>query len=245
VISFFKKKEVPSIESNFLTVDMHSHFLPGIDDGCENVEQSIKCIEDLKKRGYKKIITTPHVIAGYYENTPEIINERLQYVKHVLSIRKIDIEIEAAAEYYIDEEFIEGLKKGKRFLTFGQNYILIELGFYNEPAQFSTTIFNLLTEGYKPVLAHPERYLYILKQFDKLKEWVEKGILLQINLLSLIGYYSPAAQIFCEKLITEGLVSFAGTDAHNPKHLEALNQVYGSKYFTKLGENNLLNNSLL
>jgi protein-tyrosine phosphatase len=245
VISFFKKKETPHIENNFLEVDMHSHFLPGIDDGCENVEESIKCIEELKKKGYKKIITTPHVISGYYENTPDIIAERLQYVKHVLSIRKIGIEIEAAAEYYIDEQFIENLKRGNRFLTFGKNYILIELGFYNEPAQFTSTIFNLLTEGYKPVLAHPERYLYILKQFDKLKDWVEKGILLQINLLSLVGYYSPTAQLFCEKLISEGLVSFAGTDAHNPKHLQALNQVYASKFFPKLAENNLLNNSLL
>jgi protein-tyrosine phosphatase len=245
VISLFKKKETPPVVSNFLQVDMHSHLLPGIDDGCANIEESVKCIEQLKKRGYKKLIITPHIISGYYENTPEIINDKLDYVRTILDQRNIKIELGAAAEYYVDEQFIELLKNGHRFLTFGKNYILIELGFYNEPAQFTTTIFQLLSEGYKPVLAHPERYLYLLNQFDKIKEWVEKGLLLQINRLSLIGYYSPSAQLFSEKLINEDMVSFAGTDAHNPKHLEILLQIYNSKYFQKLATCRLLNNSLL
>ena len=245
MISFFKKKETLPIKSNFLQVDMHSHLLPGIDDGCINIEETIKCIDQLKKLGYQKLIITPHIISDYYENTPEIINDKLDYVRNILHQKNINMELEAAAEYYVDENFIELLKKGTRFLTFGNNYILIELGFYNEPAQFTTTIFQLLSEGYKPVLAHPERYLYLLNQFEKLKEWVEKGVMLQINLLSLVGYYSPAAQLFSEKLVNEEMVSFAGTDAHNPKHLEILLQIYNSKYFQKLSSSKLLNNSLL
>lgn len=245
MISLFKKKENTSFDNNFIKVDIHSHLLPGIDDGCKNMEESLICIQNLKERGYKKIITTPHVISGFYENTPEIITGKLQEVRNAVADKGIEIEIEAAAEYYLDEFFTALIETDERLLTFGENYVLIELGFYNEPVQFTSSIFSLLSNGYKPVLAHPERYLYLYNQFDKVKEWIEKGLILQINLLSLGGYYSPAAQHFAERLIDEGLVSFAGTDAHNPKHLESLTPIYNSKYFLKLAESNILNNTLL
>lgn len=245
MISLFKKKENTSFENNFIKVDIHSHLLPGIDDGCKNIEESITCIRNLKEKGYQKLIVTPHVISGFYENTPQIITDKLQEVRNAVAHHGIDIQIEAAAEYYLDEYFISLIDSEERLLTFGKNYVLIELGFYNEPVQLASTVFALLSNGYKPVLAHPERYLYIYNQFDKVKEWIEKGLLMQINLLSLLGYYSPAAQQFSERLIEEELVSFVGTDAHNPKHLEALSQIYNNKYFLKLAESKLLNNTLI
>ena len=181
-------------------------------------------------------------MSDFYQNTSETILSGLNQVRSELKAQAIPIEIEAAAEYYIDFEFEQKIGKEK-FLTFGENYILVELSFIEEPRNLFDIIFKLQLEGYKVVLAHPERYAY--HRIEDYKELKNRGVLLQINLLSLIGYYSPQVQKKTEKLIDENLVSFVGTDCHNMHHAELYEKCYTQKYWHNLvNSETLLNHTL-
>jgi tyrosine-protein phosphatase YwqE len=129
-------------------------------------------------------------------------------------------------------------------LTFGDKYLLFETSFYNKPFQISEVIFDLQSQGYKPVFAHPERYIYLYDEFDFLVDLAEKGVVLQINLNSLSGYYGKAAQEVAEKLIDLNLTYLVGTDCHQLKHLEVLENTRRKKYYTKLDEMKLINHQL-
>ena len=214
---FSKKKEEDYAPLNFsvLKTDIHSHFIPGIDDGAPDLEASISLIKKMQEVGYKKVITSPHVMSDFYKNTAEIILGGLADLRTELKRQNINMEIEAAAEYYIDFDFEQKIGKEK-FLTFGNNYILVELSFMQAPNNLFDIIFKLQLEGYKVVLAHPERYeYYATKDYEEL---VARGVLFQINLLSLIGYYSPKIQQKTKGLIAKNQVSFVGTDCHNMNH---------------------------
>ena len=214
---FSKKKEEDCTPLDFsvLKTDIHSHFIPGIDDGAPDLETSISLIKKMQELGYKKVITSPHVMSDFYQNSSETILKGLADVRTELKRQNINMEIEAAAEYYIDFDFEQKIGKEK-FLTFGDNYILVELSFMQAPNNLFDMIFKLQLEGYKVVLAHPERYAYYTKK--DYEELVARGVLLQINLLSLIAYYSPQIQQKTKGLIVENQVSFVGTDCHNMNH---------------------------
>ena len=214
---FSKKKEEDCTPLDFsvLKTDIHSHFIPGIDDGSPDLETSILLIKKMQELGYKKVITSPHVMSDFYQNSSETILKGLADVRAELKTQNINMEIDAAAEYYIDYDFEQKIGKEK-FLTFGDNYILVELSFMQAPSNLFDIIFKLQMEGYKVVLAHPERYAYYTKK--DYEELVIRGVLLQINLLSLIGYYSPKIQQKTKSLIAEDQVSFVGTDCHNMNH---------------------------
>ncbi len=238
---FGKKEKLAPAELNTLYCDVHSHLIPGIDDGSKSLEESVQMIRRFYEMRYRKIITTPHVMSDLYKNTPEIILGGLSKLKEELSKENIKIELEAAAEYYLDEH-LEAKIANKELLSFGDNYVLFELPFLTEPPNLAATIFDLQTNGYKPVLAHPERYGFWYKDFDKYHEMNEKGVLLQLNILSLIGHYSPETQKIAEKLIDENLISFLGSDCHNPMHQDLLQIARTKKYFHKLLESGLLKN---
>jgi len=242
--SFFLKQE-PKAEIPPLKVDMHSHFLPGIDDGAENLEESLKLLRMFEERGYEKIITTPHIIQDLYENSAETIFPVLEKVRAALRERGSSLQIEAAAEYFLDDNFIELLENGHPFLTLKDNYILVETGFMNEPAYLREVLFKLRLKGYKPVLAHPERYHYLQQKKEKLEELFDSGVKLQINTMSLGGYYGPPSQKFAEWMIEQGFVHFLGSDCHRSRHIEPLEKAYKSKGYQKIRELPLLNDSLL
>lgn len=236
-----KKQEPPPP----LKVDMHSHFLPGIDDGAENMDESIRLLRSFEERGYEKIITTPHIIQDLYQNSAETIFPVLERVKSELKQVGSKLKIEAAAEYFIDDAFISRIENDEPLLTIGQKYVLVETGFINEPAYLREILFKLRLKGYKPILAHPERYLYLQNKPEKLEELFDSGVSLQLNTMSLGGYYGKPAQKFAEMMITKGFVHFLGSDCHRSKHLEPLRLAYQSKLYGKLREQTLLNDTLL
>ena len=242
--NIFKKKEVYlPIDFSVFKTDMHSHLIPGIDDGSPDMETTIALIKEFKAMGYSKIITTPHVMCDYYKNTPEIILGGLENVREELKKQAIDIELFAAAEYNLDDG-LEKLIDTKQILTFGDNYVLFELPFMQEPQNFQEVVFKFQTSGYKPILAHPERYNYWHKNFEKFEEVKAKSVLLQLNLLSLTGHYGPEVKKMGEKLIDANLIDFVGTDCHRIEHLKILQDFSNTKYFNLLLEKELLNNSL-
>lgn len=242
--NIFKKKEVYlPIDFSVFKTDMHSHLIPGIDDGSPDMETTIALIKEFKAMGYSKIITTPHVMCDYYKNTPEIILGGLENVREELKKQAIDIELFAVAEYNLDDG-LEKLIDTKQILTFGDNYVLFELPFMQEPQNFQEVVFKFQTSGYKPILAHPERYNYWHKNFEKFEEVKAKSVLLQLNLLSLTGHYGPEVKKMGEKLIDANLIDFVGTDCHRIEHLKILKDLSNSKYFNLLTEKGLLNASL-
>jgi protein-tyrosine phosphatase len=220
---FSRRKQLDPLDLSLLGADMHSHLIPGIDDGSKTMDESVEMISRLANLGYKKIITTPHVMSDFYRNSSERILLGLDALTKELAERKIHVGIEAAAEYYCDEHF-EKLVEEDDILTFGDNYVLFELAFAQEPSNLNRVLFNLQMAGYKPVLAHPERYMYYHGNYSKYKDFVDKDILLQVNLNSLGGAYGPPTKKIGERLLDDGLVSFVGSDCHHSGHIDLMEQ---------------------
>ena len=215
MFNFFNK--YPVLESfSFLETDMHAHLLPGIDDGAKNIEDSVALIRRLGKMGFKKLYTTPHIMADLYPNTPEIILEKLEEVRTALKAEQVDIEINAAAEYLMDEAFGEKIEAGN-LLTLPGNRVLVEMSFISPPPNLDHYIFMLQTKGYKVVIAHPERYMFYRDQFEQYQKFKEKGCELQLNLLSLVAYYGKPIQEVAAKLLKAGWVDYLGTDLHHER----------------------------
>jgi protein-tyrosine phosphatase len=228
---------------NPVTTELHSHLIPAIDDGVQTVEESMIVLKDFADRGYKKVITTPHIMGDFYKNGPHNILPGLDMLRSELRSRQIDLELEAAAEYMIDDAF-ERKVQDKELLTFGGNHVLVELPFTEEPANLKSVLFELQVNGYKPVLAHPERYGFMAHRKDRYEELFAQGILFQINLFSLVGYYSPQIRKTAEFLIEQKMVSMVGSDCHGPRHLPVLHDALASYNYQRVCKLPLLNNQL-
>ncbi|MFC3416397.1 tyrosine-protein phosphatase [Algoriphagus hitonicola] len=246
ILDLFKRKPevLEALDLSWLQADMHSHLIPGIDDGSKSMEESLALVRRLADYGLKKLITTPHIMSEYYRNNPEIIGMGLEDLRKAVKKEGIDIEIDAAAEYYMDEIFLEKVKKGEKLLTFGEQHILVETGFINRPQMLLEIFFHLEMAGYKPVFAHPERYQYLHADKALLQDLLDRNIILQINLLSLTGFYSKQVKDFAELLLEKGNVQFLGTDCHNERYLDMLELLPKSKGYDRIREKDWLNSRL-
>lgn len=251
LFSFFsgssdKKNQVKNELEGFepLYADLHSHLLPGIDDGAQDLNESLELLREFKALGFRKVVTTPHVLESHYNNTPEIIREKLQSLRTAASEAGITIEIEAGAEYFYDEAFIRMVEEGEELMTFGQNYLLFETPTLNEPISLKKTVKALHSRGINPILAHPERYTWISGNFEKAKELFSMGLLFQINVLSLIGLYDRPSQKAAEKLIENEMVQFLGSDCHKLKHIQGYKDAIATKHYKLALELPLQNRSL-
>lgn len=222
MISFFQKKNALQADYSEIRCDMHSHLIPGIDDGSPDLATSMLLIKGLSDLGYKKIITTPHIMWDMYKNTPETILPGFNAVKDELKKNNLQIEFEVAAEYFLDDYFDKLIDSDATLLTFKENLVLVEFSFVKEPVELKAILFKLQIKGYQPVLAHPERYLY----FGAKKHWYEEikdtGCLFQLNVLSLGGFYGRAPVELAHYLIKQRYINLIGTDLHNSRHLELL-----------------------
>ncbi len=245
-LDLFKRKEVviEDLDLSWMQVDMHSHLIPGIDDGSKTMEESLGLIKRLSGFGIRKLITTPHIMSEYYRNTPEIIKMGLSDLREAVKREGIEIEIDAAAEYYMDEIFLEKIKSGEELLTFGAKHILVETGFINKPQMLLETFFQLEMAGYKPIFAHPERYQYLIADKQLLEDLADREVCFQLNLLSLTGFYSKQVKDFAEMLLERNLVKLFGTDCHNPRYLDMLETLPKFKSYAKIQEMDILNTSL-
>lgn len=212
---------------------MHSHVIPGIDDGAKTMDDSITLVTELYYLGFRKLITTPHIISDYFKNTPESIREGLERLREAIAKTGVPIEINAAAEYYLDDDFAKKIVT-EPLLTLKGNYLLFELSYINRPDNLKEAIFQMQMKGYKPVLAHPERYPFFYNDFNEYKELKELGVLFQINTNSLTGYYSLPAKRIAEKMIDFDMIDFIGTDAHHGKHIASLKKCLHEKSLKKL-----------
>lgn len=240
---FNKKPVVPFPE--LLVVDIHSHLIPGIDDGSPNIEQSLFYLKQLQNFGYKKVITTPHVMESVYPNTTKIIQEGLELLKNASKENGLEIEIEASAEYFLDANFVNQMQNGD-ILSFGaENYLLFEFSFVAPNLNFNDILFQMQAKGYTPILAHPERYNYWHNNEKVFKNLKDKGLMMQVNVSSLLGYYGVPIKNWAQKLIKLGYIDFLGTDLHHERHLQMIEKNRYNKEINKIiKENNFKNNTL-
>lgn len=218
MFSFFKKKKIlrEIIPRNF--VDMHSHLLYGLDDGAKSLNETQNLIADLKSFGFSQFITTPHTTPLVWENTKEQILD--QYGKVRAELNMSEVELRVASEYLIDDSFLKRLENEK-LLTVKDNYVLIEMSYINPPIQLYEIIMELNSQGYQPILAHPERYNFYKNDYDSFKKLKSAGCLFQINMLSSTGYYGAGITTVADYLLKENMYDFAGSDVHHQKHINA------------------------
>lgn len=247
IFSIFKKKAKrlsEPVDLSVLGCDIHSHLVPNIDDGSKGIDDSLNMISQLHELGYKKLITTPHIMGDSYRNTPETILGGLENVKLALAENTVNVDMAAAAEYYLDADFEKKLDTEK-LLTFGNNHLLFEVSYLNPPDNLYHIIFKMQLQGYKPVLAHPERYNFWHPQFSTYEGFMDKGVLLQLNINSLSGYYSISTKKIAEEMIDKKMISFLGTDCHHIGHINLIKQVVYEPSLQKLIESGTLLNSKL
>lgn len=238
---FFKKRKETLQDLSFLKVDFHSHLIPGIDDGVKDYDEALFLIKELSVLGIEKIITTPHVMSDYYKNSPGIIENGLYKLKNEAKANNIPVIIEAAAEYMVDDGLEEKLKK-KDILHFGQNYVLIELSTLTPPYHLKKIVFDLQIEGYKVILAHPERYGYWYNDLSNFEELKNRNVFFQVNIVSLANFYPEPTKKHAETLINEGMVEFLGSDIHNHQFLRAIKESFSSKVLIDLVQSGKLKN---
>lgn len=238
MFGFFKKKSKQYLfDFDKIKVDIHSHLIPGVDDGAKDLEDSIALIQGLKKLGFQKIITTPHVYQDYYPNTTDRLLAGLDTLRQGLKDAGVEMEVECAAEYYMDEVF-EELLKNKKLLTLGHNYVLVEMSFFQEANKLDEYLFQMQVNGYRPILAHPERYTYYSRNFNRFEDLKMRGCKLQLNLLSLTGHYGKEVKDLAITILDKGLYDFVGTDTHNLSHVEKLTRLSsnGNNKSTKINK---------
>jgi len=237
--------KLPPFDLTQFGADMHSHLIPGIDDGSQSMDQSIAMMAKFESLGYTKLITTPHIMGDFYKNTPETILGGLEKVREASKAVGLKIQIDAAAEYYFDESLMNRLLNKEPLLTFGDNKVLFEYSMLSKPDQIDQLLFEFLTQGYTPVLAHFERYTYYYGSVDQAEKWREKGVEIQMNLNSLTGHYGPEVRKQAELMIDRKVLDYAVSDCHRIEHLMLLEKNLAKPYFHKLGELGLKNNELI
>ncbi len=242
MFNFFKKKALPVPAFLPFATDIHSHILPGIDDGSPDVATSLQLIQGLYDLGIRRSIATPHIIGDMYRNTPQIITNALEITKAACKKAGIDIELSAAAEYMLDDYFLELLKKKEPLLTLKKNILLTEISYTSTPENLGEITAGIISEGYQPILAHPERYHYYQQNFDKYYRLKEMGFILQVNLLSLTGYYGKRAEKAVKFILEKDLATLVGTDLHHHNHLAAISNDRNRAIFEQYLGNKVYNN---
>lgn len=234
---FFKPEKGNA--ANALKVDFHSHLLPGIDDGSKSMDETLSLIQTIMARGVKQILTTPHIYHEYYPNTPSIIRAKLAEVKTALQQAQLDVQLEAAAEYYFDDQFIEMVENEQELLTFGEKLILVETNYISDHPRRAEIFFNLKLSGHQVVFAHPERYLYlqpIKGKYFAIENIYNSGTYFQVNMLSFTGHYGPEVKKLAEWMLKEKMIHLLGSDIHRMEHAVVINQFKESKVFEQLME---------
>ena len=222
MLNYFKRKPllVDLIPDQY--TDIHSHLLPGIDDGAQNSTETRFLIEAVQKFGFAQAISSPHVMAGVWDNSSEKIQTTLNSTILELETLTVDFPLRAAAEYMMDSNFMNLFQKEK-LRTLKDNYVLVEMSYLNAPIQLYDLLFELQIAGYQPVLAHPERYSFYHFNLDEYQKLKNAGCLFQLNLLSTVGYYGSEVNQAASYLLKKGMIDFVGSDIHHRNHIKAFN----------------------
>lgn len=244
MLDFFKKKINAQTSKLCYETDLHSHILPGIDDGSPDIESSVHLIQAMQEWGIRKIIATPHIAEETFENTPETIKRSWNSLKDALTAKGIDQEIQYSAEYRIDDHFMHIFESGQ-LIPLPDNYLLVENSFIQAFWNLDELLFQLQLKGFKPILAHPERYAYYHRQKNIYTTLHNNSCEFQVNLLSFSGYYGKEVKEVAYWLAEQGYVDFLGTDLHHMNHVQAISKFLTTKEYVKLANRINIKNDML
>lgn len=243
MLSIFNRKRKYK-DLSWLGVDIHSHVLPGLDDGATSVAESIAMLKQMQQLGIDQFYGTPHVFKRLYPNDLTSITNAYQQVIGVLGDR--NIQLRYAAKYMADQDFEALLtQKYQPLLCLPGRHVLIDMPYTEESRNIDQIILSLQSMSYKPILAHPERYVFYHDAPQRIKRYKDRGCLLQINLLSMYGYYGPGEQKVTDYLLTHGLVDLIGTDVRQERHIEALEHFVRKQDLSGFFKNSPLQNETL
>lgn len=225
---------VSVIESGLLEGfrDCHCHLLPGVDDGVQEMDETVQILKEWEQAGVKEVWLTPHIMEDI-PNKPSELKEKFEKVKAMYAG---DIELHLAAEHMMDGPFLKRLEDDD-VLPIGKDgtRLLVETSYYTPPMNMGHVIDSIKRKGYEPILAHPERYQYMDK--NDYKRWKQQGVLLQLNVPSLVGAYGPDVLYKAEWLLKNGMYDFCGSDTHSANQVEMfLNSEINKKLLKKLPE---------
>lgn len=231
----FNKKASEMGESGLFQefTDWHSHLLPGVDDGIHTMEETLAVLRKYEELGVKRVWLTPHVM----EETPNSTGFLRTRFDDLKATYTGPVELRLASENMLDSLFEERIRVGD-VLPIGssEDHLLIETSYVNPPLGMEQMIQQIMAHGLTPVLAHPERYRYM--EYSDYERWKDRGLLFQVNFISLLGGYGETARRKCEWLLREGLVELTGSDLHRlsmlehvldrrPKNRDSLSQLVG------------------
>ncbi len=241
---FFKRRKKEKRRGPKLRVDLHSHLIPGIDDGSQSMEESLSLLRGLEALGYEKLVITPHIMSDSYPNSAKTILSGLATLKEEAKENGISLQLEAGAEYYLDECFFEEMRKDE-IMAIGNRYVLFESSYISKPLQIEEMIFAIGEAGYEPMMAHPERYRYIKNPEKEYRRFKELGVQFQVNINSFGGHYGKQAEALVNFLNEAGMIDFLGSDVHHKKQLDTLSELFYSEVYHKIFENNTIKNDML
>ncbi len=244
ILSFFRKKKKENQRGPKLRVDLHSHLIPGIDDGSQSVEESLALLQGLEALGYEKLIMTPHIMSDSYPNSAKTILNGLEILKKEAQNNGISLALDAGAEYYLDECFFDEMQKDD-IMAVGGRYVLFESSYISKPLQIEEMIFAIGEAGYEPMMAHPERYRYIKNPEKEYRRFKELGVHFQVNINSFGGHYGKQAEGLANFLNEAGMIDFLGSDVHHRKQVDTLSELFYSDVYHNVFENNTIKNDTL
>ena len=237
IFEIFKhKKYEPRPIFSALGTDMHCHLVPQVDDGSKCKEESIECLNTLKAVGFNKVIITPHFQYPRFNNDEDDIKRRYEELKKHAAEEGVEIEMGGiAGEYRIDSGFAKRLDN-PRFLQIANQYVLVEFSLHQQMMGCDEFIFDMQMKGYEIILAHPERYPYLNIDGARIEQLRNQGVLFQVNVLSLGGFYGDDARRKAYSLIDRGWVELLGTDTHNTLYAQALMDITHDRKVEKVLE---------
>lgn len=197
-------------------IDIHCHLMPSVDDGAKDLEETLAMFENAYTSGVTDIILTPHYIKG---TKYEINNEQKEKITNILreALRRTDMDINIyyGNEVYIDNDLVDMIKDKKVATLANSRYVLVELPVNSMDNNAGNVFFNLRSNGYIPIIAHPERYVYFQKHPEKVMDYIKLGCLLQGDYMSLLGKYGKKTEKTLKILLKNGVIKFMSSDIHH------------------------------
>ena len=236
---FFKKKYPLNLHT-----DVHSHLVPGVDDGSRTVDDSLAMIKRMVDLGYRKFITTPHISETYYPNTLKGLRARFAVLEKAVKTEFDGVEIKLGAEYMVDQALLGMLKKGEDLLSWN-GFLLIETSFYNLTMLFDEVLFEIQSRNLIPVYAHPERYVYYKNKWDRLAKIKSQGVWFQTNIGSFSGLYGKPVQKMARAMLSRGWIDFIGSDLHNIEQVNVVESALLGEILNKKSRNTTFKNNEL
>lgn len=226
-------------------IDLHCHILPNIDDGAENIEETIEMLSIAAEEGIRGMIATSHAEAEVGPKQSEKYLKAFRKTLQYIESNDIPIQIYPGNELYYSEGMISALKNGEAHTINGTRYVLVEFPIYESFYYIERGLRNLQNAGCWPIIAHVERY-QSLQSEEKIRQLIELGVYIQINASSVAGKAGIPTRMFCTKLLRKGLVHIVATDAHGSKRrrpvikdcLRLIDRIAGENYRRAISEEN-------